>query len=84
MGTIAARKTRSLFADLNRILAIQALALAQAAELRAIELGEGLSPAGAALVMQVRAVSGPVIDDRPLSPDIERMAVLIGEQSPAG
>jgi tyrosine ammonia-lyase len=82
MGTIAARKTRNLFADLNRILAIQALVLAQAAELRHIELGRPLSAAGQMLHAQVRAVSEPLVDDRPLSRDIEAMATLIGQHDP--
>lgn len=83
MGTIAARKTRNLFADLNRILAIQALVLAQGAELRALQLDTPLSLAGMAMVAQVRAVSDAVVDDRPLSRDIERMAKVIASQPPA-
>jgi tyrosine ammonia-lyase len=83
MGTIAARKTRNLFADLNRILAIQALVLAQATELRACELGRPVSDAGQALLAQIRSVAAPLVDDRPLSRDIVAMAALIGQAGPA-
>jgi tyrosine ammonia-lyase len=83
MGTIAARKTRNLFADLNRILAIQALVLAQAAELRGLELARPLSPAGQALLAQLRGVAEPLVDDRPLSRDIETVAALVGQENPA-
>ena len=84
MGTIAARKTRALLPDLARIQAIQALALAQAAELRQSAIGAGLSAQGLALVAQVRAIAAPLIDDRPLSADIEAVAEMLAAADPSG
>jgi tyrosine ammonia-lyase len=83
MGTIAARKTRDLFADLFRIFAIQALVLAQAAELRAAQLDQPISEAASRLVAQVRQVAPALVDDRPLSREIEQMALVIAAHAPA-
>lgn len=72
MGTIAARKTAGVIDLLYRVLAIQALAVAQAVEQRT-QL-DAFSPATRALVSWVRGVARPLTGDRPLSPDIERVA----------
>jgi tyrosine ammonia-lyase len=80
MGTIAARKTGDALDMAWQALGVHALALAQAAELRAGGVGEaalaaaGFGPASAALVAAVRAVAAPLGDDRPLSDEIEAAA----------
>jgi len=75
MGTIAARNARDQVNRLWRVLAIHALALTQAVELRGgFQDGGGFSPASRALAAGVRERSGFLCDDRPLSPEIADVA----------
>jgi tyrosine ammonia-lyase len=88
LGTIAARKAADALDMTWQVLAIQALALAQAAELRAGRPGPralaaaGFGRASAALVAAVRAVAPPLGDDRPLSGEIQAAAAAL-ERWPA-
>lgn len=71
MGTIAARRCRDIIGLCHKVFAIEALCLAQAAEIR------GLKKFGAAscdLVQRIREFSAPLEDDRPLSEEIEKLA----------
>jgi tyrosine ammonia-lyase len=76
MGTIGARRVSSLLDMAWHVLGIQALALAQAAELRADAEGResparaGFGSASVALIDAVRGVAAPLDDDRPLAWDI--------------
>jgi tyrosine ammonia-lyase len=72
MGTIAARRCRDILVDVSRILAIQAIAVAQAIDI--IGADEGFSPAARTLHGAVREQVGPLENDRPFSNDIERLA----------
>lgn len=74
MGTIAARRAGEGVADVARILAIEALCVAQAVELRRREDDRGFSPAARAALAFVRAHSAFLDEDRPLSADIEAIA----------
>jgi histidine ammonia-lyase len=77
MGTIAARMTRDLTGKVWKLAAIQALALAQAADLRGADvMGERYSQ----LHRLVRGVSEKLANDRPLFEDIARTHDLL--QSP--
>jgi len=69
MGTLAARSLRDVVADLARVLAIQAMATAQAVDL----LGP-FSRSTRALAGRVRQISAPLMHDRPLSDEIEQLA----------
>jgi tyrosine ammonia-lyase len=75
MGTIAARKTAGLLDLCGSVLAIHALALAQAVDL----LGgpDRFSPAAARLHRWVRRLSEPLGRDRPLSPEIAAVAAAL-------
>jgi tyrosine ammonia-lyase len=87
MGTIAARKASQTLDLAWTVLAIQALALAQAAELRARDAttptldAAGFGSASRALVAVVREVAPPLVDDRPLSDEIMALAALL-ERTP--
>lgn len=96
MGTIAARKAAQALDLAWQVVAIQALALAQAAEQRAARAAHvhadgtpdldaaGFAPAGRALVACVRAVAEPLgAEDRPLSDEIVRAAEHL-EREPLG
>ena len=76
MGCISARLTRQLTDKLWKILAIQSLALVQAADLR----GHRKNVMGGdyrKLHKLVRGVSAQLTDDRPLFEDIARVAALL-------
>lgn len=77
MGTIAARKTADALDLVYLVLSIHALTLAQAAELRGGTALEGFAPASQALVRWVRESSAHLDRDRPLSPDIQRLATRL-------
>ncbi|MDA8427255.1 MAG: histidine ammonia-lyase [Treponema sp.] len=84
MGTIAARKARSILENLQHVLAIEILAACQAIDLGA-HAGrpgaEGLSPATAAAHKLVRSVVPPLGPDRVMYPDIEAVRALVAEGS---
>jgi tyrosine ammonia-lyase len=90
MGTIAARKAAAALDMAWQVLAIHALALAQAAELRARAEGRadpaaaGFAPASVALVGAVRAVAPPLVEDRPLADEIEAAARALERWPDAG
>jgi tyrosine ammonia-lyase len=77
MGTIAARKAAQQLALVRTLQAIQALALAQAAELRSGPSLIGFAPESRALVAWVRELAPPLGADRPLSFEIERVATAL-------
>jgi histidine ammonia-lyase len=84
MGTIAARKARSILENLQHVLAIEILAACQAIDLgtRAGRPGaEGLSPATAAAHKLVRSVVPPLGPDRVMYPDIEAVRALVADGS---
>ncbi len=78
MGTIAARKCRNALDDVFRVLAIEAMACAQAAELLLRNGADaGLSQAALDLLAFVRA-SSPFLDhDRPLGAEIDCLALRL-------
>ena len=79
MGCISARLTRQLTGKVWKILAVQSLALVQAADLR----GRKQDVMGGdykKLHKLIRGVSAQLTDDRPLFEDIARVAALL--QSP--
>ncbi|MEO8502055.1 MAG: histidine ammonia-lyase [Vicinamibacteria bacterium] len=74
MGPIAARKARSVVANVRRILAIEALAAAQAVEFhRPLRTSDALEAAHDAL----RAVIPRYDSDRIMGPEIEKAAELV-------
>lgn len=84
MGTVAARRARDAVADVARIMAVEALCLAQAVELRCREEGAPFGPAGRAVLSFARARSRFLAEDRSLSAEIEAVAadLLAGELEP--
>lgn len=74
MGTIAARDAERVCTLAERVAAIHLLAAAQACDIRADIKAR---PLLARAIGDIRQVSDPVIEDRPLDEDIERMCVVI-------
>jgi histidine ammonia-lyase len=74
MGTIAARDAERVCTLTERVVAIHLLAAAQACDIRGnIEA----RPALAAMMKNIRGVSAPVLDDRPMDADIEKIREAI-------
>jgi histidine ammonia-lyase len=74
MGMTAAWKAGRVLANAERIVAIELLAAAQGLEfLRPLRPGRGVARAWEA----VRALAAPLDGDRPLTPDIERVAAAV-------
>lgn len=74
MGTIAARDAERVCTLTERVVAIHLLAAAQACDIRQ---NIRVRPLLAKIVQNIRTVSDPVIEDRPLDEDIERMCIVI-------
>jgi tyrosine ammonia-lyase len=74
MGTIAARKTAEQLDLAYQVLAIQTLAVAQAAELRGGSTCDGFAPESARLVSWVREHAPALGTDRSLAGEIARIA----------
>ena len=72
MGLIAARNSRRVLENNDRILAVEFLAAAQAVDLRGCS--DGLSPAARATYEAVRGLVPTLDEDRYMSDDIERVA----------
>ncbi|HON58198.1 MAG TPA: aromatic amino acid ammonia-lyase [Smithella sp.] len=74
MGTIAARDAERVCTLTERVVAIHLLAAAQACDIRGnIEA----RPALAGMMKKIRLVSAPVLDDRPMDADIEKLREAI-------
>lgn len=75
MGSVAVRHARRLLENARRVVAIELLAAAEAVEIAGVErLGTGTARVHDA----VRAVVPPLVEDRPLGADVERLAAALG------
>jgi histidine ammonia-lyase len=74
MGTIAARDAERICTLTERVIAIHLLAAAQACDIRQ---NIAVRPLLAKTLQNIRQVSDPVIEDRPLDEDIARMCIVI-------
>jgi len=83
MGTIAARKARSIIGNLRSVVAIELLSACQAVELRAeimdIDLGQSLSPATKAAWRAVRSAVPGLGPDRVMYQDIAAVEDIVAE-----
>lgn len=77
LGTVAARKVAHLIGLLSRVLAIEALAVANAVTLLRRDDDGGFAPATLALAERIHALSPPLDADRPLGREIEALAAAI-------
>jgi len=80
MGTIAARKARTVLENLRKVLAIELLAACQGVDLRGRSGGPGpeaLSPPTAAAYRVVRSAVPELGPDRVMYPDIEAVIALL-------
>jgi len=77
MGTTAARHAYQIIQNSRRVLAIEAICAAQAADIRG---AEKLAPKTKALYQQIRRVVPVIEKDRSYSKDIENLAAWMKEQ----
>ena len=80
MGTIAARKTADHLDLAFQVMAIQALAAAQAAELRGGSDRTGFSPASRTLVSWIRTHAESLGTDRSLTAEMSRVALALEDE----
>ncbi len=74
MGSVATRQARRLLENAQRVVAIELLAAAEAVDLvGARDLGAGVRAA----YETVREVVPPLLDDRPLGEDVERLVAAL-------
>ncbi len=74
MGSVAVRHARRLLENGRRVVAIELLAAAEAVDVaRVVGLGAGTRAVHAA----VRALVPPLLEDRPLGADVERVAAAL-------
>jgi histidine ammonia-lyase len=74
MGTVAVRQARRLAENARRVIAIELLAVAEAVDLTGPgDLGDGTR----ALHARVRELVLPLVEDRSLGPDVERLAAAL-------
>jgi histidine ammonia-lyase len=84
MGTIAARKARTITDNAQRVVAMELAAACQALDLRAIQMGIPsieplLSPRSAAAYRTVRSVVGRLDNDRVMYPDLDAIHTLVAD-----
>jgi histidine ammonia-lyase len=76
MGAVAVRQARRLLENARRVVAIELLAAAEAVDL----VGAGdFAPRTRAVHERIRRYVSPVIEDRPLGADVERLAAGLDE-----
>ena len=85
MGTIAARKARSILENSRSVIALELLSACQAVDLRAASMnGQAealLSPPARAAYRLVRSAVPPLEGDRVMYPDIEAVKALVADGS---
>src|SRR5262249_24185145 len=79
MGTVGVRQARRLLENARRVGALELLAAAEAAELVGIA---DLAPATRRVVARVREHVAPLLDDRPLGDDVERLVRVLDAVAP--
>src|SRR5574341_126249 len=78
MGMAAAMKARRVLGNAQRVVAIELICGAQGIEfLKPLKPGRGV----ARVCGRVRDLVPPLTDDRPLTPDIERVAAMLAEEA---
>lgn len=78
MGMAAAMKARRVCANAQRVVAIELICGAQGLEfLKPLKPGRGV----ARVYRRVRELVTPLTDDRPLTPDIERVAAVLAAEA---
>jgi histidine ammonia-lyase len=70
MGSVGVRQARRILDNARRVVAIELLTAAEAVDVAA---ADGLAPATNALYERIRALVPPLVTDRPLGDDVERL-----------
>ena len=81
MGTVGVRQARRIAENARRVVAIELLAAAEAADLVGTD---GLAPGTCAVHALVRDLVAPLLADRPLGGDVERLARALDDVAAVG
>jgi len=74
MGGVAVRQARRLLENARRVVAIELIAAAEAVELVGVErFGRGTRT----VYDRVREMVSPLVEDRPLGADVERLTLIL-------
>jgi len=76
MGSVGVRQARRVLENARRVVAIELVTAAEAVDVAG---AEGLAPGTRALYEHVRALVPPLVADRPLGADVERVVAALGE-----
>ena len=76
MGSVGVRQARRILENARRVVAIELVAAAEAADLVGVD---GLAPGTRAVHAAVRRLVAPLAADRPLGADVERVADAFAE-----
>ena len=79
MGSVGVRQARRMLDNGRRVVAIELLAAAEAVDVAGTD---GLAAATRAVHGRIRALVEPLVADRPLGADVERLAAALGEIAP--
>jgi histidine ammonia-lyase len=79
MGSVGVRQARRLLENAGRVVAIELLAAAEAVELAGTD---GLGAGTRGVHARIRKLVEPLVADRPLGADVERLAAALGEIEP--
>lgn len=79
MGSVAVRQARRLLENARRVVAIELIAAAEAVDLVGTD---GMGARTRAAYAAVRAVVPPLLDDRPLGDDVERLVAALDGVAP--
>lgn len=81
MGSVGVRQARRLLENARRVVAIELLAAAEAVDVAGA--ADGLGRGTRAAYGAIRAVVAPLLADRPLGGDVERLAAALGDVAAA-
>jgi histidine ammonia-lyase len=74
MGSVGVRQARRILENARRIVAIELVAAAEAVD---VARADGLAPRTRALYEATRALVAPLVHDRPLGEDVERVVAAL-------
>ena len=79
MGSVGVRQARRMLDNGRRVVAIELLAAAEAVDLAGTD---GLGAGTRGVHARIRKLVEPLVADRPLGADVERLAAALGEIEP--
>jgi histidine ammonia-lyase len=76
MGSVGVRQARRILDNARRVVAIELVTAAEAVDVAGLD---GLAPATRTLYEHIRKLVPPLVEDRPLGADVERVVAAMSE-----